>query len=222
MTRPICWRRCRLRFRWASARSDAFHRARDREHQRSGDQSCNEAQGQARSQDWKGLKFAIPFDFSNHNYLLRYYLAENGIDPDQDVQLRSCRRRKWSRTCAPTTSMASSPPTISASARSSTASASSTCCRRKCGTDIPAALRGLPGVHHEIAEHLCRALRAIMEASAYSSKAENRKEIAEAIAPANYLNPPVTRARAGADRHLRRRPWRHQEGPEARTFDPFP
>src|SRR3974390_1765768 len=38
---------------------------------------------------WKGFKFAVPFDYSMHNYLLRYYLAENGIDPDQDVQLRA-------------------------------------------------------------------------------------------------------------------------------------
>ena len=35
------------------------------------------------------MKFAIPFDYSMHNYLLRYYLAENGLDPDTDVQLRS-------------------------------------------------------------------------------------------------------------------------------------
>ena len=39
--------------------------------------------------DWKGFRLAIPFDYSMHNYLLRYYLAENGIDPDTDVQLRS-------------------------------------------------------------------------------------------------------------------------------------
>jgi nitrate/nitrite transport system substrate-binding protein len=38
--------------------------------------------------NWKGFKFAIPFDFSMHNFLLRYYLAEHGIDPDRDVQLR--------------------------------------------------------------------------------------------------------------------------------------
>src|SRR3954452_14683780 len=38
---------------------------------------------------WKGMKFAVPFDYSMHNYLLRYYLAENGIDPDTDVQIRS-------------------------------------------------------------------------------------------------------------------------------------
>ena len=52
--------------------------------------------------NWKGFKFAIPFDYSNHNYLLRYYLAEHGIDPDNDVQLRSCRRPRWSPICAPT------------------------------------------------------------------------------------------------------------------------
>ena len=34
--------------------------------------------------------------------------------------------------------------------------------------------------------------RAIVDATAYASKAENRKQIAEAIAPANYINQPVT------------------------------
>ena len=38
--------------------------------------------------NWKGFKFAIPFEFSMHNFLLRYYLAEHGINPDTDVQLR--------------------------------------------------------------------------------------------------------------------------------------
>ncbi len=37
---------------------------------------------------WKGFRFAIPFEYSIHNFLLRYYLAENGLDPDKDVQLR--------------------------------------------------------------------------------------------------------------------------------------
>lgn len=37
---------------------------------------------------WKGFRFAIPFEHSMHNYLLRYYLAEHGLDPDRDVQLR--------------------------------------------------------------------------------------------------------------------------------------
>jgi nitrate/nitrite transport system substrate-binding protein len=37
---------------------------------------------------WKGFKFAVPFDYSMHNFLLRYYLAEHGLDPDKDVQIR--------------------------------------------------------------------------------------------------------------------------------------
>src|SRR5438094_749769 len=38
---------------------------------------------------WKGFKFAVPFDYSMHNYLLRYYVAEAGLDPDQDIQIRA-------------------------------------------------------------------------------------------------------------------------------------
>lgn len=38
--------------------------------------------------NWKGFKFAIPFDQSHQAMLLRYYLAEHGIDPDRDVQFR--------------------------------------------------------------------------------------------------------------------------------------
>ena len=38
--------------------------------------------------NWKGFKFGVPFDYSMHNFLLRYYLAENGLNPDTDVQIR--------------------------------------------------------------------------------------------------------------------------------------
>ncbi len=37
---------------------------------------------------WKGFKFAVPFEYSMHNFLLRYYLAEAGLDPDKDIQIR--------------------------------------------------------------------------------------------------------------------------------------
>ena len=30
------------------------------------------------------------FDYSIHNFMLRYYLAEGGVDPDKEVQIR-CR-----------------------------------------------------------------------------------------------------------------------------------
>jgi nitrate/nitrite transport system substrate-binding protein len=37
---------------------------------------------------WKGFRFAVPFDYSMHNFLLRYYVAEFGLDPDKDIQIR--------------------------------------------------------------------------------------------------------------------------------------
>jgi len=37
---------------------------------------------------WKGFRFAVPFEFSMHNFLLRYYVAEHGLDPDRDIQIR--------------------------------------------------------------------------------------------------------------------------------------
>ncbi|WP_240966693.1 CmpA/NrtA family ABC transporter substrate-binding protein [Nodosilinea sp. P-1105] len=37
--------------------------------------------------DFKGFRIAIPFPYSTHTLLLRYYLATGGLDPDTDVQL---------------------------------------------------------------------------------------------------------------------------------------
>jgi nitrate/nitrite transport system substrate-binding protein len=81
--------------------------------------------------DWKGMKFAVPFDYSMHNYLLRYYVAEHGIDPDQDIQIRAVP-----------------PPEMVANLRadnidgflaSDPVTASYTCCQKKSGTGIRAA-----------------------------------------------------------------------------------
>ncbi len=143
--------------------------------------------------DWKGLKFAIPFDYSMHNYLLRYYLAEHGLDPDTDVQLRSVP-----------------PPEMVANLRADNIDgflAPDNICQRAIydgvgfiahpvqgdlGRPSLLQLRRQPRVHHDGAEQFCRADAAIVDATAYASKAENRKQIAEAIAPANYINAPVT------------------------------
>ena len=37
---------------------------------------------------WKGMKFAVPFEYSMHNFLLRYYVSQAGLDPDKDIQIR--------------------------------------------------------------------------------------------------------------------------------------
>lgn len=38
--------------------------------------------------DFRGFTIGVPFPYSMHNLLLRYYLATGGIDPDVDVQIR--------------------------------------------------------------------------------------------------------------------------------------
>ena len=74
-----------------------------------------------------------------------------------------------------------------------TASASSTCCRRRSGTAIRAApSRPRRSSSPRSPNTYAALLKAIIDATAFATKAENRKQIAEAIAPANYLNQPVT------------------------------
>jgi nitrate/nitrite transport system substrate-binding protein len=42
---------------------------------------------EGRAQGQEPLRFAMVFPFSSHNYLLRYWLASAGIDPDRDIRL---------------------------------------------------------------------------------------------------------------------------------------
>ncbi len=140
---------------------------------------------------WKGFKLAVPFDYSMHNYLLRYYLAEHGIDPDADVQIRAVP-----------------PPEMVANLRAGNIDGylgpdpfnqravydgvgfihllskelwdGHPCCAFAASQDF---VTQAPNTFHALA-------KAIIDATAYAQKAENRKGIAEAIAPANYLNQP--------------------------------
>jgi nitrate/nitrite transport system substrate-binding protein len=142
---------------------------------------------------WKGFKFAVPFDYSMHNYLLRYYLAEHGLDPDADVQIRAVP-----------------PPEMVANLRADNIDG-------YLGPDPfnqRAVYDGVGFIHVLSKElwdgHPCCAfaaskefvtampntyaalLKAIIDATAFATRPENRKTIAEAIAPASYLNQPVT------------------------------
>lgn len=172
---------------------------------------------------WKGFKFAVPFDYSMHNYLLRYYLAEAGLDPDRDVQIRSVP-----------------PPEMVANLRADNID----------GFLAPdpvnqrAVFDGVGFIHLLSKElwdgHPCCAfaaskefvttmpntyaalLRAIIEATAYAQKTENRKEIAAAIAPANYLNQPVTVVEQVLTGTFADGLGNVRKVPDRIGFDPFP
>jgi nitrate/nitrite transport system substrate-binding protein len=172
---------------------------------------------------WKGMKFAVPFDYSMHNYLLRYYVAEFGIDPDQDIQIRAVP-----------------PPEMVANLRADNID----------GFLAPdpvnqrAVYDGVGYIHilsKDIWDrHPCCAfaaskefvtqtpntyaalLKAIIDATAFATKNENRKQIAEAIAPANYLNQPVTVVEQVLTGTFADGLGNVKKVPDRIDFDPFP
>ncbi|MCE4222583.1 ABC transporter substrate-binding protein [Methylobacterium sp. C25] len=173
--------------------------------------------------NWKGMKLAIPFDYSNHNYLLRYYLAEHGIDPDTDVQLRSVP-----------------PPEMVANLRADNIDgflAPDNVVQRAVydGVGFIHILSkeiwdGHPCCSFSIAQETVQQmpnataalLRAIMEATAYASKPENRKDVAAAIAPANYLNQPLTVIEQVLTGTYADGLGNVKKDPKRVAFDPFP
>jgi len=65
-------------------------------------------------------------------------------------------------------------------------------------------------------------LKAIIDATAFATKPENRKQIAEAIAPANYLNQPVTVVEQVLTGTFADGLGKVQKVPDRIDFDPFP
>jgi nitrate/nitrite transport system substrate-binding protein len=142
---------------------------------------------------WKGFKFAVPFEYSMHNFLLRYYVAEAGLNPDTDIQIRVVP-----------------PPEMVANLRAGNIDGF-------LGPD-PFNQRAVfeeVGFIHVLTKelwngHPCCAFgtstafiqanpntfaalyRAVLTAAAMARKAENRELIAKVIAPQAYLNQPET------------------------------
>jgi nitrate/nitrite transport system substrate-binding protein len=172
---------------------------------------------------WKGFKFAVPFDYSMHNYLLRYYVAEHGIDPDQDIQIRAVP-----------------PPEMVANLRADNVDGflapdpvnqravydgvgfihilskdiwdRHPCCAFAASKEF---VTGSPNTYAAL-------LKAIINATAFATKQENRKQIAEAIAPANYLNQPVTVVEQVLTGTFADGLGNVKRVPDRIDFDPFP
>ncbi len=142
---------------------------------------------------WKGLKFAVPFDYSMHNYLLRYFVAEHGIDPDRDIQIRSVPPPEMvANLRADNIDGFLAPDPVNQRAVFDGVGFIHTlskqiwdghpCCAFAASREF---VTTMPNTYQAL-------LKAIIDATAFATKAENRKQIAEAIAPQNYLNQPLT------------------------------
>ena len=142
--------------------------------------------------EMKGFRFCVPFDFSMHNYLLRYFLAEGGIHPDKDVQIRVVP-----------------PPEMVANLKAGNVDGylgpdpfnqravyENVGFIYKLSKDIwdrhPCCAFTVPKEFATTYPNTFLAMwRAIVDATHYASDPAHRKEIAAAIAPTNYLNQPV-------------------------------
>ena len=173
---------------------------------------------------WRGFKFGVPFDYSMHNFLLRYYVAEFGVDPDQDIQIRVVP-----------------PPEMVANLRAGTLDGylspdpfnqravyegigfihiltkdiweGHPCCAFACSQKFA---RELPNTYAAL-------FKAIVDATHYSSAAENRAEIAKAISPKNYLNQPeVVVKQVLTGRYVDGLEKKVHSVPDRIDFDPFP
>lgn len=172
---------------------------------------------------WKGFKFGVPFEYSMHNFLLRYYVAEFGLDPDVDIQIRVVP-----------------PPEMVANLRAGNLDGylspdpfnqravwekvgfihkltkdiwdGHPCCAFACSAEFA---QTLPNTYGNL-------LKALIDATQYASPAENRAEIAEAIAPKNYLNQPVPVISQVLTGRYADGLGNIKDVPDRIDFDPFP
>jgi len=172
---------------------------------------------------WKGFKFAVPFEFSMHNFLLRYYVAEHGLNPDTDIQIRVVP-----------------PPEMVANLRAGNIDG-------YLGPD-PFNQRAVYeeiGFLHILTKelwdgHPCCAFgtsaefiqqnpntfaalyRAVLTSAAMARKPENRELIAKVIAPAQYLNQPETVLTQVLTGRFADGLGKIQSVPDRADFDPMP
>lgn len=143
------------------------------------------------AKDMKGFTFCVPFDYSMHNLLLRYFLAEGGVDPDKEVKIRVVP-----------------PPEMVANLKAQNVDGylapdpfNQRAVYEKVGFIFKLTKEIWPGhpccafaASKEFAQTMPNTFdavfKSIVDATLYASKMENRKEIAKAISPRNYLNQP--------------------------------
>ena len=142
---------------------------------------------------WKGFRFGIPHAHSIHAMLLRYYLAEHGLDPDKDVELRvypppdsvanmSAGNLDGMFFAEPWNQRAVYEGVAYLQTLSADIFPGHPCCvlsvTEKFITENPNTYGAM--------------FRAVARAGAFADVYENRSQVAELLAPKEYLNQPLT------------------------------
>jgi nitrate/nitrite transport system substrate-binding protein len=173
--------------------------------------------------EMKGFKFGVPFDYSMHNFLLRYVLAEGGVDPDRDVQIRAVP-----------------PPEMVANLRAGNLDGflapdpfNQRAVFEEVGFIYMLSKDIWPGhpccafaAKREFAEKMPNTFKAtllaILDATQYARDRSHRKEIAAAIAPRNFLNQPVEVLEQVLTGVFPDGLGNNRNVPDRIDFDPFP
>ncbi|WP_163659427.1 ABC transporter substrate-binding protein [Adonisia turfae] len=174
-------------------------------------------------EDFRGMSIGVPYDYSNHNLLIRYYLASGGLDPDKDANV-----------------LVLPPPDAIAKMASGQIDAfimPDNFTQRVVQDDI--------GFIHLLSKdlwegHPCcafvatqnwindhpktfRALnKAIIDGANYANDPVNRKEIAATIAPQEYLNQPLPVLEAVMTGQFEDGQGNSFDIPDRIYFDPYP
>jgi nitrate/nitrite transport system substrate-binding protein len=172
---------------------------------------------------WKGFKFAVPFEYSMHNFLLRYYVAEHGLDPDKDIQIRVVP-----------------PPEMVANLRAGNLDGylgPDPFNQRAVFDEVgfihilskeiwdghPCCSFGVPAAFVKENPNTFAALyRAVLTAASMARDPKNRPIMAEVLAPANYLNQPKTVLEQVLTGKFADGLGGVKNVPDRADFDPFP
>ncbi|WP_423458376.1 CmpA/NrtA family ABC transporter substrate-binding protein [Ottowia sp. VDI28] len=172
---------------------------------------------------WKGFKFAVPFDYSMHNMLLRYYLAEAGLNPDSDVQIRVVPPAEMvANLKAGNIDGFLGPDPFNQRAVFEEAGFihmltkdlwdGHPCCAFGTSTEF---IQKYPNTFAAL-------YRAVLTSAAMASEARNRELIAKAIAPAQYLNQPEVVLQQVLTGRFADGLGKIQNVPNRAGFDPMP
>lgn len=172
---------------------------------------------------WKGFRFGVPFEYSMHNFLLRYVVAEAGLDPDTDIQIRVTPPPEMvANLSAGNLDGYLSPDPFNQRAvweqvgfihqLTKDLWEGHPCCAFACSARFA---RELPNTYGAL-------LKSIIDATQYAAQPENRVEIAEAISPSAYLNQPVPVVQQVLTGRFTDGLGEIHDVPQRIDFDPFP
>ncbi|HEX2655737.1 MAG TPA: CmpA/NrtA family ABC transporter substrate-binding protein [Xanthobacteraceae bacterium] len=173
--------------------------------------------------NWKGMTFAVPFDMSMQDLLLRYYVAEQGINPTQDITIKSVPPPEMvANLKAGIIDGFLAPDNVAQMAVHTSVGFIHTLSR-----DL---WNGHPCCGFGVSEDLVKnapntflaLTRAVAMASDHASKAENRKSAAAIIAKPKYVNAPVEAMEAVLTGSFDDGLGNHRNVPDRIDFHAFP